>query len=767
MLSSWGRWVYRFRWWIVIISVLSLGPAAWQTSQGGDLESVIFPTDSESVRALKLMEKELPPSLPSFGLVFRSPSLRVIDPAFRAEVERAVAPLLDDLRVASVRTAYKGSEMRPRFISQDGHSTIVEVKIKDHTASQTTLAMVIYPKLRAKVHSNTLEVAAFGTLPFNHDLTVLAERDAKRAEMRVLPLVGLLLLLVFGSVPGAALPLAVGLLAVTAGMAGTLALARITPVLVYAKNIVVMVGLGVAIDYSLFILSRFREEVRRRPVPEALAITMATTGRAVLFSGGTVAIGLFGILFLRLGHLGSLGLAGAIVVFLAVVYAITFLPALLAILGPRVDSWRLPLINSGKPRHTAGFWHRLATLVMAHPWKVILPSSILLILLGVPFLHIHLGFDSAAELPKTAESRRGMELLRSGFQKVDTNPIIVIVRYPSSFSPLSFDHVNRIYDLSRWLAKLPSVNGVKSIVDLDPSISRWEYVQMLTPPMAPLPKGIRLALKKMVGKDMVMLVAQTSLPEGSSEAFNLVRTIRESHPPVGGELMVTGESAFQADFMKAIEENSPFLIGLIVLVTYLVLFLLLGSLLLPLKAVLMNMLSISASYGALVWVFQYGHLASLLHFTPGPIEAMTPIIMFCILFGLSMDYEVLLLSRVREEYEKTCDNARAVARGLESTGRIISGAAAIMALVLFAFGLADLTVVKEMGIGMGIAIVVDATIVRCLLVPATMRLLGRWNWWAPRLTIRLAPPACPRGEWTALPRSLNLSNTGRTGGTAR
>ena len=182
------------------------------------------------------------------------------------------------------------------------------MKIKDYTASQTTLAMDIYPKLRAKVHSDTLEVAAFGTLPFNHDLTVLAERDAKRAEMRVLPLVGLLLLLVFGSVPGAALPLAVGLLAVTAGMAGTLALARITPVLVFAKNIVVMVGLGVAIDYSLFILSRFREEVHRRPVPEALAITMATTGRAVLFSGGTVAIGLFGMLFLGLGHLGSMGL---------------------------------------------------------------------------------------------------------------------------------------------------------------------------------------------------------------------------------------------------------------------------------------------------------------------------------------------------------------------------------------------------------------------------------------------------------------------------
>jgi len=228
-----------------------------------------------------------------------------------------------------------------------------------------------------------------------------------------------------------------------------------------------------------------------------------------------------------------------------------------------------------------------------------------------------------------------------------------------------------------------------------------------------------------------MLVVQTSLEAGGDQALNLVRTIRGSHPPLGGEVMVTGETAFHVDFIEAIEEWSPFVIGFVVVVTYLMLLSMLGTLLLPLKAVLMNILSISASYGALVWIFQDGHLASWLHFTPGPIEAMNPIMMFCILFGLSMDYEVMLLSRVGEEYEKKCDNTQSVARSLERTGRMISGAAAIMSLVLFAFAFADLTVIKEIGIGMGIAIVIDATIVRSLLVPATMRLLGRWNWWAP------------------------------------
>jgi uncharacterized membrane protein YdfJ with MMPL/SSD domain len=248
---------------------------------------------------------------------------------------------------------------------------------------------------------------------------------------------------------------------------------------------------------------------------------------------------------------------------------------------------------------------------------------------------------------------------------------------------------------------------------------------------------LQTALTQMVGDHIVTLVAHTALRAASDEARALVREIRRSHPPIDGELLVTGESAFYLDFLDTMIRNSPRTIGLIVLATYVVLFLLLGSPLLPLKAVLMNMLSISASYGALVWIFQDGHLARWLHFTPGPIETMTPIIMFCVLFGLSMDYEVLLLSRVHEEYERTGDNSQAVAAGLEGTGRLITGAAAIMALVLFAFGLADMVVIKTIGVGMGIAVVVDATIVRALLVPATMRLLGRWNWWAPASLARL------------------------------
>ncbi len=735
MLASWGRWVYRFRWWVLIISVLSLGPAIWLISKGGHLDSVFIPTNVESGRALDLVKRELPPTLPSFGLIFRNPSLLATDPAFQAEVERAVTPLRNDPRVANVSTAYDTAVANTRSISRDGHSTIVKVELKDDSADDTVLAMDIYPALRAEAQSATLEVVAFGILPRNHDFTVIPERDIKRAELVVLPLVGLLLVLVFGSVLAAALPLAVGLLAVAGGMACTLALAHITPVLVFATSIVVMVGLGVAIDYSLFIVSRFREEAHRHPVPDALAHTMETTGRAILFSGGTVAIGLLGMLFLGLGPLSSMGLAGTIVVTLAVIYAMTFLPALLAIFGRRIDAWSLPFMKAGKSGH-AGFWHRLATMVMAHPWRVLLPAIGFLLLLGMPFQHIRLSPSDVTGLPATAESRRGDEMLHHEFQEIDTNPIVVVVHYADG-SPLTAERVGQIYDLSRWLAKLPAISRVDGIVDLDPAIGRSGYQQLLTMPKAQVPPGVQLALKKTVGDDIVMLAAQTSVNAGSDEALNLVRTIRRSHPAVDGELMVTGESAFHLDFILAMKRNSPLAVGFVVLVTYLVLFLLLGSLLLPLKAVVMNTLSISASYGALVWIFQYGHLATWLHFTPGHIESTTPIMMFCVLFGLSMDYEVLLLSRVREEYQRTGDNTRAVARSLESTGRLITGAASIMASVLFAFGFADMVVIKAIGIGMGIAVVVDATIVRALLVPATMRLLGRWNWWAPGPLARL------------------------------
>jgi RND superfamily putative drug exporter len=738
-VNGWGRVVYRFRWAIVVLSVLPLAPATWLVLRGGDLDSSVVPITTESGRAAELIARELPRGA-SFDLIFSDPRRPALDPSFREDVGRALEPLRRDPRVARIATAYDRSTPDPMLLSRDGHRTRAVVELVGRASPFESLefssvAPDVYRSLRRLVHSDRLDVVATGSPALHHDFARMAEQDLLRCEVVALPLVLILLLLVFGSVVAASLPLLVGGLAILVGMAGMLALSQVTPVSIYASNLVTMIGLGVAVDYALFIVSRFREEMQHRDVPGALDRTMATAGRAILFSGLTVAIGFAGMLLVPIGALTSLGLAGTMVVGLAVIYSVTLLPALLAILGSRVDAVRLPFAWRGSSGER-GIWHRTATVVMARPWAVLVPVLTILILAGLPFRSIRLGMGDPLILMPEAESRRGEELRRAAFPDGTSHPVVVVLEDPTG-KPTSARAIAQTYDLSRWLARLPGVTRVDSIVDLDPRIDRAQYQLMAALSPAIRPPAIETAFRRMMGPTTTLLVLSTPLRPDSDEARALVQTIRDAHPPLDARLLVTGQAAFDLDFIGVLTRSAPVVIGFIVLVTYVVLFFLLGSILLPLKAVIMNFLSITASYGALVWIFQEGHLAGWLGFTPGPIESPIPLIMFCVLFGLSMDYEVLLLSRTREEYERTGDNRGAVAASLERTGRLITGAAAIMAVVFFGFGVAQAVMIKAIGIGMGIAVVVDATIVRTLLVPATMRLLGEWNWWAPRPLARL------------------------------
>jgi len=703
-------------------------------SAGGRFDTAFVPANTESGRALLLMQRDLPQRPLAFHLVFGHATLPATDPAFRAEVERALAPLQNDARVTAVRTPWNVSPPEPERFSRDGRHTRVSVELKGHTAAVESMVFVAdgaqtYADLRPRVRSDVLTVTAAGALALHHDFTESTRRDVVRAELVILPVVPVLLLLVFRSVVAAAVPFGVGLLAVAGGMAGTMLLGRFTSVSLYAVNVVTMIGLAVAIDYSLFIVSRHREEIRRRSGPEALGRTMATAGSAILFSGLTVAVGLLGLYSLGLGNLGSIGLCGTFVVFFAVLYGLTFLPALLAVLGPRLDLWRVPMPRGSRGGNRRGFWVRLTTVVMKHPWKVLIPVAAVLLLLGSPFARIRLAASDVGMLPASAESRQGEALLRREFPGEDTTRILVILDFGDG-SPLAAPRIADLYGLSRWLATQPGVQRIESFVDLDPSFPLGQY-QMLAVMRASGPPAIQGALAQTMGRHIALLVVHTAAAANSDEARDLVRRIRQTHPPSEAQVLVTGHTAFDLDFLALVRAHAPRAVALIVVATYLVLFLLLGSVLLPAKAVLMNFLSISASYGALVWIFQDGHLAGWLRFTPGPIETATPLVMFCVIFGLSMDYGVLLLARIREEYLRTGDNTIAVAVGLERTGRLITAAAAIMAAIFFGFALADLVVIKAIGIGMGIAVVLDATIVRALLVPATMRLMGRWNWWAP------------------------------------
>lgn len=719
-----------------MLSFVPLVPAAWLLLAGTDLEREVHPPVTDAVRAVELIDRELPGRPPTIGLVFSHPTQNATDPPFRAEVERALSPLKADKRVARIRTAWDTQPPDATRLSRDGHRTLASVELTGRApafASMTFggLPPGLYTAIRSQVRSDTLEILATGPAAMNNDFVQVTRDDLRRSELVVLPLVLVLLLLVFGSGVAAMLPVVVGVLAVAVGLAGTLLLGRITPVSGYAANIVSMIGLGVAIDYSLFVVTRFREEMREHPVPEALAHTLETAGRAVVFSGLTVAIGLASLMILRMNTISSLGMAGLIVVAAAVVYALTFLAALLAILGPRVDALRVPFVGRPGSGRDSRFWYRVAGFVMARPWPVVIPVVLVLVAAGLPLQRLRLGAGDATTLPAERESRRGAEVLQREFPGADTNPIVLVLRYREG-SPLAAPRIRALYDLTRWVRALPGVTRIDSIVDLAPGISPEQYIQIAAVPAAFRPPGLDVAFQQMAGPQVLVVAVHTHLTPTSDEARALVRRIRAEHPPIDAELLLTGPTAFDLDFIDVVRAATPTAIGFIVIATYIALFLLLRSLLLPLKAIVMNLLSVTASYGALVWIFQEGHLAWLLNFTPAPIETPIPLIMFCIIYGLSMDYEVLLLARTHEEWLETGDNALAVAQSLAHTGRLITGAALIMAGVFFGFGVANsVTMIKAMGIGMGIAVIVDATIVRALLVPATMRLLGRWNWWAP------------------------------------
>src|SRR5829696_4925020 len=586
VFAAWGRLVYRFRWLVLVASILSIAALLFSMGYGGRLGTGEFtaPEGTESGRVEDLLDEEVAKTPPSFMLIFGSEDAKATAPSFRDQVERALDPLEDDERVKGVRTAYEDGAIDGAMISRDEHHSLAIVELEEGGYAELQDA---YVDLRQEVRQGDLDVVAAGEMPLNEDFERVTEADLKRAETVSLPLALLMLLFVFGSVVAAGLPIGVGVLAVVGGFVSTLLLARTMDVSIYATNIITMIGLGVAIDYSLFVASRFREEVRRHTVPDALARTMATSGRAILFSGLTVAIGFMGFFFFDVWDLSSLGLAGAIVVAFSVLYGLTFLPALLAILGPRVNFLRLPFVHPERTTTGSGLWHRLATAVMAHPWRTLLPAVALLLVLGSPFLNIRLGLSGADTLSRDSESRLGEEILDRQFPDTSAYPMVVVLDYPEG-SPLSKERVGETYDLSRRLEDRNGVKDVESVVNLDPKLSRDQYQELLSGPREDLPPQIRKALKRTTGDHVTVLTAYTSVGYNTDSAYELVREVRERHPDIGGKLLVGGWAAFDLDLTDSVYEAAPPAIAFVVLATYVVLFLLLGSVLLPIKAVVVN-----------------------------------------------------------------------------------------------------------------------------------------------------------------------------------
>jgi RND superfamily putative drug exporter len=700
MLEGLGAVVFRFRWAVLLASAAFLVLAVAVLFRGGSLTSGTI-HGLEAERAQQIIDRVTGhPADTTFVVVLHADGLDARDPAFLDAVHDAMAPLLDDPRVASVVSPDDLPEPYAAALTDGPGGTVFAlVTMRDDYRE----ALREYPSVRALIRSDRLSIAATGRMAYMHDLDAILEHDLLRAEAISLPLALLVLLVVFRTVVAAALPVGVGGLAVVGGVAIVTAISRITDMAQYTINVCSLIGTGVAIDYSLFLVSRYREEVAAgQDLQDALKRAMGTAGRVVGFSGVAVATGLSGLLFFDGSYLFAMGIGGIVVVALGVVFALTFLPALLAVLGPRIESGRLPR----SPRSdTRGLWHRTAVRVMQRPLAFLLPTLGLLLFMGAPFLHLSLAASDVRVLPLETEARHGYELLRVHFPDQAANRIAAAVRFPSS--PMMPENAAAIRALEARMAAIPGVRSVDGPTS-DPTIA--------------------------MGDDAIVLYAITDSPPESEAARTIVRTLRADRTVGAGTLLVGGATANDVDTTTYMVSRVPRAVAVVVGATVLVVFLLLGSVVLPLKAVVMNCVSIAGSFGALVWVFQDGHL----FIREGrPVEPTLPILLFCVLFGLSMDYEVLMLSRMKESWEETRDNTHAVADGLEKTAGLITSAAAIMVAVFGAFALARVVLVKAVGLGMALAVAVDATLVRLLLVPATMRLFGHLNWWAPPALMRL------------------------------
>jgi len=753
VFSRWGAFVYRRRRVVlplaIIVAVglgLSGGEVAHRLSSGGWLDP-----GSESAIVADRLESEFGAGRTAFIAVFRADESNADarSATFQGAIAATLAPVLALDQVTGV-TGFAETGDR-RFISAAGDAAYVVIGL-DMTEDQSVDA--VEPVEAALAPPAGYRVALTGFGPIQRDSADLSEADLTRAETVSLPIAALILIAVFGSLVAAGMPLLVAALAIPSsiGLIGVVAEQR--EMSIYVLNIATMLGLALAIDYSLFITSRFREELARGRSPgQAVERAIGTAGKAVMFSGIAVAIGLSGLLWFQATALSSIGLGGAIVVLSSVGFSLTFLPAILGMLGPRVNALSVDALlrrvglRRGEPNPSASRWARVAQAVMRRPITVLVPVLALLFVFGSPFFRLQQGIPDASVYPAGVASRDAWVALQTEFHPGETTPIIVLVDTAAEpTSPAGIEAVRAFADRLVALDDVDRVEGPFSLTNPQTGepMTATEVAAVYAAPRDQLPPQLAAALgvleETYIRGHTVRLDGISPLVSSKPEATSLIPLVRDLPTGDGIErIEVGGAAALGEDFLASQAERIPWAVGTTLLASAVILFLLFGSLTIPVKAVVMTLLSLSASFGALVWIFQEGNFKELLAFEPlGYTVAGNPVIMFATLIGLSMDYEVLLLSRIQEAYRRSGDNTAAVAEGVARTAGVITGAALIMVTVFAGFALADTLTIKSLGVGMAIAVLLDATVIRVLLVPATMRLLGDLNWWAPGPLGRLA-----------------------------
>jgi len=611
--------------------------------------------------------------------------------------------------------------------STDGRSALVVARVAGNDSVAPDRAHKIVKALDLSTRDG-VSVRAGGQAVAFDEVNEHTKSDLAIAELIAVPLTTIALIWVFGSLIASMLPLAVGLTSIVGTLVVLRALASVTDVSIYALNMTTAMGLALGIDYSLFIVSRYREEIRRGTAPDAaVRRTMATAGRTVLFSALTVGLSLAAMLVFPVYFLRSFAYAGIAVVALATLAALVLLPAMLTLLGSRLDALDLRAGVRrvlGRPPPPAkpveqGFWYRFASFVMRRAIPVGLLVTAFLVALGLPFLHAHFGYPDDRVLPHSTSAHRVGDDLREGFASNASSTISVV-------APNVGDGAGAAV-INGYAAQLSSVPNVTSVSSAAGTFVHGSRVAPGDPAMT-------------AGAATYLMVRTDGDPLSSTGKQTLAAV---EDVPAPWQVLVGGQTAVNRDSLHSLGTAMPYAIGLIALATFMVLFLFTGSIVLPLKALVLNTLSLSATFGAMVWIFQEGHFGSLFRdlTTTGYLTPTMPPLMFCLAFGLSMDYEVFLLSRIREAWLESgrtaADNTHAVALGLGRTGRIVTAAALLMSIVFAAMAGSSVSFMMMFGTGLTLAVLMDATIVRGMLVPAFMRVAGRWNWWAPRPLARL------------------------------
>jgi putative drug exporter of the RND superfamily len=725
-----ARWCARRPWLVIAAWVVALalaGVAATGLDGALTAGDMGFTNHPESVRGQELLATRMGGGdAPTETVVVHSETLTVNDPAFRSAVTRVAADLngLQGL-VLSAPTYYEaaaaGAPAAQAMVSADRHTTLIPVTLAPE-GSGTTLGIDDLVAVVGRDTSSAVQVLTVGSGSTAREFQQTAAKDLRGAELVGLPMTLLVLVLVFGAAVAAGVSIVLAGVAIVLAIGLTALVGHLMGLSFFVVNMVTMIGLAVGIDYALFIIERFREERHKgMPVLDAIGVAGGTASKAVLFSGCTVMLALFGLFIVPITTFRSLGAGAVLVVSAAVAAMLTLVPALLALLGDRIDwphwsirsrRWArhkraaaqgvaLPPVGRAAESVYRGFWGRVTKVVMIRPVLSVVLAAGVLIALAVPYTQLQRGSSGAESLPP-GDARTAYRLLATEFGGSQLPPLDIVIDVPrAAAGDAAIERVLAALARDTAFAPQPTV--------------RWNDAG-----------------------DLALVASRLTVPANDPEATAAVHRLRGEILPValadsGAVAYVTGSPAFNADQVAVIDAYTPWVFTFVLGLSFILLLLVFRSVVVPLKAIIMNLLSVAAAYGVLVVVFQKGLGHELFGFQQTPsIEAWVPIFLFCILFGLSMDYHVFLLSRIREHYDRTGDNVESVAVGLKSTGRIITGAAAIMVVVFATFAAGNLVMMQQVGFGLAIAILLDATLVRIVLVPASMALLGRANWYLPR-----------------------------------